>query len=110
VNFGELIIHQQDIRRPLGLVRDVPPERVLPILDYCLTRVGSTVLVPGVTKRAAGLRLVATDLAWSAGDGPEVHGTAEAILMGINGRRAALPDLDGPGVQLLASRQPTDKT
>ncbi len=110
VNFGELLIHQQDIRRPLGLLRDVPVQRVRPILDFCLTRVGSTVLVPGASKRAAGLRLVATDMAWSAGDGPAVHGTAEAILMAVNGRRAALRDLDGPGVQLLGSRQPTDHT
>lgn len=110
VNLGELVIHQQDIRRPLGLVRDVPPERVRPVLDSCLTRVGSKVLVPGAAKRAAGLRLVATDMAWSAGDGPEVHGTAEAILMAINGRGTALPDLDGPGVPLLASREPTEKS
>jgi hypothetical protein len=52
-----------------------------------------------------GLRLAATDMAWSAGDGPEAHGTAEAILTAVNGRRAALPDVDGPGVQLLGSRQ-----
>lgn len=107
VNFGELLIHQQDIRRPLGLARDVPATRVRPILDYCLTRVGSSVLVPGAHKRANGLRLVATDTAWSTGEGPEVHGSAEAILMAINGRRAALADLDGPGLQLLGSREPT---
>jgi uncharacterized protein (TIGR03083 family) len=107
VNFGELVIHRQDIRRPLGLVRDVPPERVRPILDYSLTRVGSSALVPGAGKRAAGLRLVATDMTWSSGDGPEVRGKAEAILMAVNGRCAALADLDGPGVQLLGSRQPT---
>jgi uncharacterized protein (TIGR03083 family) len=106
VNFGELLIHQQDIRRPLGLEREVPPERVRPILDLSLTRVGSASLVPRASKRAAGLRFVATDMAWSSGDGPEVHGTAEAILMAINGRRAALPDLAGPGVTLLGSRQP----
>jgi hypothetical protein len=95
VNFGELIIHQQDIRRPLGLLRDVPPERARPILDYCLTRVGSSALVPGASRRAAGLRFVATDMAWSSGNGPEVQGKAEA---------------DGPGVQLLGSRQPTGST
>lgn len=49
-------------------------------------------------------------MAWSFGNGPEVHGTAEAILMAINGRRAAVPNLEGPGVQPLGSRQPTDKT
>lgn len=106
VNFGELLIHQQDIRRSLGLVRQLSPERVRPILDLSLTRVGSATLVPGASKRACGLRFVATDLEWASGDGPEVHGTAEAILMAINGRRAAMPDLTGPGVTLLGSRQP----
>jgi hypothetical protein len=33
--------------------------------------------------RIRGLRLVATDLSFSAGAGPEVRGAAEALLVGI---------------------------
>jgi uncharacterized protein (TIGR03083 family) len=106
VNFGELLIHQQDIRRPLDLARRVSAERVRPVLEYSLTKAGSTTLVPGASKRAAGLQLVATDMEWTAGDGAEVHGPAEALLMAVNGRRAALADLEGPGVKLLEARQP----
>ena len=49
----------------------------------------------------SGLRLVATDLDWSTGDGPEVRGTGEALIMGIAGRRTPLDDLDGPGLDRL---------
>lgn len=28
------MIHQQDIRRPLGLARDIPAERLVPALDF----------------------------------------------------------------------------
>ncbi len=104
VNLGELVIHQQDVRRPLGLTRSIPAERVRGILDYCMTRSGSASLVPGVRKRIDGLRLVATDMEWSAGQGPEVSGPAEALLMAANGRDAALGDLQGAGVATLASR------
>ena len=106
VNLGELVIHHQDIRRPLGMVRQIPPERLTPIFDFCLTRVGSATLVPGARKRAMGIGFVATDMDWSAGEGPEVRGPGEALLMAINGRASALDDLQGPGVPILASRQP----
>ncbi len=51
-----------------------------------------------------GLRLVATDLGFSFGAGPEVHGKAEALLMGIAGRRSVLAELSGPGQGKLARR------
>jgi hypothetical protein len=56
--------------------------------------------------RRAGhrLRLVATDIDWSHGDGPEVTGPGEALLMAIARRPAALADLRGAGVSILAER------
>lgn len=108
VNLGELVIHQQDIRRPLGLMRQIPADRLTPVLGFSLTR-ASTGLVPGSRKRAMGIRLVATDMDWSAGDGPEVRGNGEALIMAINGRASALDDLEGPGLATLASRQPTKR-
>ena len=48
--------------------------------------------------------LVATDLDWSYGRGPEVHGTGEALLMAMAGRSDALRDLTGPGGPKLAAR------
>ncbi|MEU7813268.1 maleylpyruvate isomerase N-terminal domain-containing protein [Pseudonocardia sp. NPDC049154] len=58
----------------------------------------------GGPKRVAGLELVATDAAWSSGEGPAVHGTVADLLLAAAGRPAALTGLSGPGVELLAPR------
>jgi uncharacterized protein (TIGR03083 family) len=92
-------VHHQDIRRALGHPRAVPVERLERILP----------LVPGnprlgAGRRIKGLRLTATDVAWQHGDGPEVTGTGEALLMAMTGRPAALAELSGPGQPTLAAR------
>ena len=93
------MIHQQDIRRPLGLPRTIPAERLRVALDF--VRFAPT--IRGAW-RARGVRLVAVDLDWSHGRGPEVRGPGEALLMIMAGRRDALADLDGPGRIRLAAR------
>ena len=93
------MIHQQDIRRPLGLLRTIDPERLRTALDFA--RFAPT--IRGAW-RARGTRLTATDLDWAFGKGPEVHGPGEALLMAMAGRGAALDDLDGPGKAKLAQR------
>jgi uncharacterized protein (TIGR03083 family) len=95
----DALIHQQDIRRPLGAPRTIPPDRLLPALSFA--RFAPPV---GAFWRARGLRLVATDLDWSAGRGPEVRGPAEALLMAISGRRGVVDELTGPGQATLAAR------
>lgn len=93
------LIHHQDIRRPLEMPRPVPAERLLPALRCAL-------IAPVIRGfwRVRGVRLVATDLDWSAGIGPEVRGPAEALLMAIAGRRSVLGELSGPGQRKLAYR------
>ena len=93
------MIHQQDIRRPLGLPRTIEPQRLRVALDFA--RYAPT--IRGAW-RARGVRLVATDLDWSHGKGPEVSGGGEALLMAMAGRRDALADLTGPGKDQLAKR------
>jgi uncharacterized protein (TIGR03083 family) len=94
------LIHHQDIRRPLGLPRPMPEDRLVAALD----------VVPGLggfvasKKRTAGLRLIATDIGWSHGDGPEVSGPGEAILLTASGRPVALDELQGDGVETLRGR------
>ncbi|MDT0276494.1 maleylpyruvate isomerase family mycothiol-dependent enzyme [Blastococcus goldschmidtiae] len=93
------MIHQQDIRRPLGLPRQVPAERLVPALRTALfapTLLGAL--------RVRDVRLVATDIDWSFGRGPEVRGAAEALLMTVAGRPAAVADLSGPGQERIARR------
>jgi uncharacterized protein (TIGR03083 family) len=93
------MIHQQDIRRPLGLARTISAEPLRIALDF-------TTWAPRLlgALQARGVRLVATDLDWAYGKGPEVRGSGEAVLMAMAGRRAALDDLDGPGKAKLAQR------
>lgn len=86
------LIHQQDIRRPLGLRREIPAARLVPALRTALFGP----VLRGVL-RVRGVRLVATDLDWAFGRGPEVRGTAEALLMAVAGRSAVSDELSGPG-------------
>jgi uncharacterized protein (TIGR03083 family) len=93
------MIHQQDIRRPLGLARTIPVERLRVALDF--VRFAPTIRGAWQVR---GVRLVANDLDFSSGRGPEVRGTGEALLMIMAGRSDAMADLDGPGVPKLAGR------
>lgn len=88
------LIHHQDIRRPLGRPRTVPTDRLVVALDFAMR-------APPLPsrKQARGLRLVATDIDWVTGDGPEVHGTGEALLLAVAGRSPAFDDLSGPGLE-----------
>ncbi|BBY52531.1 hypothetical protein MARA_59990 [Mycolicibacterium arabiense] len=93
------MIHQQDIRRPLAMPRIVAADRLRVALDFART----APLIRGAW-RARGVRLVATDLDWAAGKGPEVCGSGEALLMTMAGRADGLRDLDGPGLATLSTR------
>lgn len=93
------MIHQQDIRRPLGLPRTIPEDRLRAALNFART----APLIRGAW-RARGVRLVATDLDWAAGRGPDVNGSGEALLLAMASRRSALGDLDGPGTAKLTER------
>ena len=96
---ADLVIHLQDIRRPLGLPWRYDPE----LLD----QVAGTVHPDkglGVPRRVAGLSLRATDSRWAAGNGAEVSGPTEALILAMAGRPAALPELSGPGSAVLAAR------
>lgn len=98
---AENVTHSQDIRRPLGMPRQIPEEPLRLSLDYMAAQGAS--FMPN-KKRIAGLKLQATDLDWTHGDGSVVTGPGEALLMAIAGRKAALADLGGEGKDTLASR------
>lgn len=96
---SDTLIHTQDIRRPLGKPRDIPGDRLRLALDD-----QKVVGFMGNKKRIAGLKLVATDMDWTYGDGPEVRGSAEALLLAMTGRKSVLDELSGDGVQTLRNR------
>ena len=99
IGLSDCVIHHQDIRRALNQPRQIPAERLLPVL-----KIAMTAPVLPARHNAKGLRFSATDLDWNTGTGPEVTGPAEAILMTLAGRTDALADLAGPGLQTLQSR------
>ena len=81
-------IHHQDIRRPLGRSRSIPEDRLIAALDAMPT-------IGGFVKskqRMDGLRWTATDVDWTFGDGPEVTGPAEALILLASGRPAPIDE------------------
>lgn len=92
-------IHHQDIRRALDLPRIIPEHRLVPVLTFSL---GAPTLPS--KGNAKGLKLIATDVDWTAGDGPEVTGPGEAVLMAAAGRESALAALSGAGLSTLEKR------
>ena len=98
--FADKLIHNQDIRRPQDLKRDIPSEHLIAALD-ALPRIGNFLQSKRVCK---GLKFTATDLDHSVGDGPEVRGPGEALVLAMSGRPAGLDTLDGPGLDTLRER------
>jgi len=98
----DILVHGQDIAIPLGRRRDMPREAA----RAGAARVWSMGWPFWAARRLRGMRLTATDTAWTVGDGPEVQGPIDALLLLLTGRTAtALPRLTGAGVARL-SRQP----
>jgi uncharacterized protein (TIGR03083 family) len=97
---GEVIVHAEDIRRPLGLRHAPDAEGLVAVARFFAAKdfaVNSRSLVKG-------LRLSANDADFQAGAGPEVGGPLLALVMAMAGRAAALEDLDGDGVPQLSRR------
>jgi uncharacterized protein (TIGR03083 family) len=98
VGLTEAVVHHEDMRRPLGLLRAVPEERLRVALGVIANRPATGT---GGNRRRRGVTLRATDIDWTIGSGPEVSGSCEAILMPLAGRRDALDELSGDGEALL---------
>ncbi len=97
---GEVIVHSQDIRRPLGIKHAYPTDAVVEVANFYT---GSNLLI-GSKRRIEGLTLRATDAGWFHGSGPEVSGPILSLVMAMTGRKAADDDLRGDGVATLRAR------
>jgi uncharacterized protein (TIGR03083 family) len=97
---GEVVVHGEDVRRPLGIRHTYAPEAVRQVIDFYQ---GSNMLI-GSKKRIDGLALAATDDDWQHGQGERVEGPLLSLLLAMTGRGAACDDLAGPGVQILRGR------
>ena len=97
---GEALVHSEDIRSPLGIPHEYPLASVTAVTDFYAS---SNVLIGG-KNRVAGVTLQATDTDWTHGSGPLVTGPARALMLATTGRKAALDELSGPGVETLRAR------
>jgi uncharacterized protein (TIGR03083 family) len=97
---GEAFVHGEDIRRPLGITHQYPTDFVTRTIAFYA---GSQAIIGG-RDRVAGLTLKATDADFSVGSGPVVEGPAISLLLAAAGRKSALDELRGPGVEILRER------
>ena len=92
------LIHGLDITVGLALDRRPPPERVALVLRGMRPR---NVAFFGTD--LTGIRLRATDVGWSFGEGTPVEGRAQDLLLAICGRRLPPDTLTGPQAKRFTS-------
>jgi uncharacterized protein (TIGR03083 family) len=97
---GEVVVHAQDIRQPLGLAKTPDIDVLTPVAEFFARR---NFAVPS-SSRVADLQVRADDGPFVAGDGALVTGSTLALVMSMAGRTHYVDELDGPGVQLLRTR------
>ncbi|MFC5289056.1 maleylpyruvate isomerase family mycothiol-dependent enzyme [Actinokineospora guangxiensis] len=92
------LVHAQDMARPLGLAVAMPTDAATAALGHVL---GSRFY--GARKRFRGVRLVAQDAEFAAGEGAELRGPVAELLMVATGRPAGLAALSGAGLGRVAA-------
>jgi uncharacterized protein (TIGR03083 family) len=94
----DTLVHIQDVVVPLGLAASMP----LDAAREGAERVWRMGWPFWARRRLRGVRLTATDIAWTAGEGAGIRGPIQALLLLLTGRtEAALPHLTGPGLERL---------
>jgi uncharacterized protein (TIGR03083 family) len=91
---GDVLVHSADAFRPRG--QDVVVSSIVAasVLDAYWPK--ARIVVHAAPHR--GRQLVATDIEWSRGTGPEVRGRAMDLLLLVANRLQVLPCLEGPGI------------
>src|SRR5665213_1444460 len=96
---GEVVVHGDDIRQPLGIADNTSSEAKL----ACLNKLKGSNFPVRAKKTIAGLRLRATDAEWTYGSGPEVAEPMVAFIMAMT-TRPLLTSLSGDAVDTLRTR------
>jgi uncharacterized protein (TIGR03083 family) len=96
----DALLHHQDIVRPLGLRREMPPEAAAVAADR--SRLLWSLM--GNRRVVRGTRMVATDIDWVRGSGPTIEGPMQELLMVCSGRAPDPALVSGDGIELLAAR------
>jgi uncharacterized protein (TIGR03083 family) len=98
----DIVVHQLDIRQALGDHRRIPNSRLVPVA----TDLWGNRFFPG-RKLFQGLRAAATDADWSAGQGADVVGSIQALVLTLAGRFTIIDQLQGEGAATLRMRVDT---
>ncbi len=96
----DILVHAQDIAHPLGIDLPTPLDAAREATEWVWAR--RFPFWPA--RRWKGLRLVATDIDWARGRGPEVRAPVQSLMLLSTGRAAGARDLAGPGAGQAASR------
>lgn len=95
----DVLVHAQDIAIPLGRELATPRDGAV----AAASRVWTMGWPFWARRRLRGIRLLATDVEWTAGAGAEIRGPIDALLLLLTGRTAAaMPRLSGPGAAALS--------
>lgn len=97
---ADVLLHREDVTRPLGLPSDRPVSVWELVLGFLVGPKGRRGFVRAGLPE---LTYAATDLDWTHGTGHVVSGPAASLALAIGGRPAALMDLEGPGLDTLAA-------
>jgi len=110
----DIVVHGQDIAVPLGRTLAVSPFAAVTTADQVWrgrsTRIGRLKSKVFADLDHRGLRFVATDADWSAGEGEEVRGPLLSIVLVLTGRPLGADALDGPGICALRQRISSSST
>jgi uncharacterized protein (TIGR03083 family) len=91
----DLIVHGLDIRRPLGVKRDVPGDRLKVVLDLLALPKTQKFFKPSLPQ----VTLAATDLDWLTGSGPKtITAAAEDLVLLLSKRSVDPARFAGEGV------------
>jgi uncharacterized protein (TIGR03083 family) len=94
-------VHHHDVAIPLGRTVPTDDARLRWMADGM---VGANKAI-GSAQQSRGLRLIATDIDWHYGTGPEVRGPAMALICAASGRSALDDHLEGDGLVTLQERR-----
>jgi uncharacterized protein (TIGR03083 family) len=87
----DILVHGQDIARPLGIARPIPEAAAA----VAASRAWDRSFPWGSRKKLAGYELIADDVDWRRGSGKPVHGPISEILLTVTGRPAGRTELTG---------------
>lgn len=96
----DVLVHHQDIVRPLGLARAMPPDAAAVAAD----RLRRLSFLMGTRRLLRSVRLVATDVEWTRGAGPTISGPMQELVMICSGREPDRSLVSGDGLSEVPAR------